>query len=238
MLAVNTKDQKNNLKTMKTTLLSFCVILSSASMAQTFQWDTNDTITTNLALNTTEQYPMYQSAIGTDTVVLGIEIIYNDLPAAWDGMVCIYGQCLGSIPPVGVTATMAPIYGSNQGMVRLTVNPYNGTEQAKLQVYVYDVNFPNDGDTATFLLNETASLDLLDASNTEIAPNPVKNIVSISSDYVFQSVAIKSLSGDLVYASEMMGSKTSIDVSNLPSGVYVVRLSGDAGTVEKRLVKL
>lgn len=66
----------------------------------------------------------------------------------------------------------------------------------------------------------------------------MKNIVSISSDYVFQSVAIKSLSGDLVYASEMMGSKTSIDVSNLPSGVYVVRLSGDAGTVEKRLVKL
>lgn len=223
---------------MKTTLLTFFVAISSIGMAQTFQWDTNDTIATNLALNTTEQYPMYQSAIGTDTVVLGIEIIYNDLPEAWDGMVCIYGQCLGYIPPVGVQATMSPISGSDQGMVRLTVNPYNGTEQAKLQIYVYDVDFPNDGDTATFLLNETASLEVLDGSNTFIAPNPANDVIAISSDYAFQSVSIFNLSGRAVHTSEMTGFAKTLDVSNLPKGIYMIRLNGDAGLIEKRFVKL
>ena len=142
---------------MKALLLLTAVALSGFSFAQTtFQWDTNDTIETNLALNTTEQYPMYQSVVGNDTVTLAIEIIHNDLPASWDGMVCIYGICMGTIPPVGTQATMDPIYGSNQGMIRLTVNPYNGTETAKLQVMVWDVEFPNETDTATFWLNTTA----------------------------------------------------------------------------------
>ncbi|MCR9171079.1 MAG: T9SS type A sorting domain-containing protein [bacterium] len=224
---------------MKTLLLSSAIVLSGAAFSQsTFQWDTNDTIETNLNLNTYDQYPMYQSVVGNDTVTLAIEIIYNDLPQSWDGMVCVYGLCLGSIPPVGTTTQMNPIYGSNQGMVRLTVNPFNGTESAKLQILVWDVNYPNDTDTATFLLNTTASTPELLASKVTIAPNPAQDFITVDSDYDLNQAVFIDAAGRVVETIEIVASQQALSVANLPKGVYTVQLSGGQGIIEKRFVKL
>ena len=132
-----------------TTIVGLITVFTASS--QTFQWTTPQTVEENLAQNTTVQFPLHQTAIGSDTVTLAIEVIYNDIPAGWDGMLCIYGTCLGIIPPVGTTAEMTPISGFTEGMVRLTVNPMSGTEVAKIEVYVYDIDFPNDGDTCAFV---------------------------------------------------------------------------------------
>lgn len=223
---------------MKTILLTVCTLIASASMAQTFQWETTNTVETNLNTNTTDQYPLYLNAIGNDTVTLAIEVISNDLPQAWDGMLCIYGQCLGTISPVGTQATMQPISGVTQGMVRLTVNPFNGTEQATLEVYVYDVDFPNDGDTATWLLNTTASTPELLASNVIIAPNPVQEELSIDSEYALTEAQIIDASGRVLNVIEIMASQQTINVSELPEGIYTLRLTSDQGIIEKRFVKL
>lgn len=223
---------------MKKVLLIAACFSGFVSNAQTFQWDTNDSIEENLALNTTVQFPLYQSAVGTDTVTLAIEVIYNDLPASWDGMLCIYGVCLGTIPPVGTQAQMDPIYGSLQGMVRLTVNPLNGTETAKLQVYVYDVDYPNDGDTATFLLNTTAAIDALSSPSLTLAPNPATDFLSIHSDASVQSVGIRDLQGKLwLTANTFSGSETQLNLAGLPSGIYWVELATDQGIAHSRLVK-
>ena len=128
-------------------IASLMMMFTGSAFAQTFTWTTNDSVVENLAQNSTVLFPLHQQAVGTDTVTLGIEVIYNDIPQSWDGMLCIYGTCLGSIPVVGTTAQMQPIYGSIEGMVRMTVNPLNGTENCKIQVYVFDIDFPNDGDT-------------------------------------------------------------------------------------------
>lgn len=224
---------------MKTLLLAFAACTTLGVFAQTtFQWDTNDTIEVNLNQNTYDQYPMYQSVVGNDTVTLGIEIIYNDLPASWDGMVCVYGLCMGTIPPVGTTTQMNPIYGSNQGMIRLTVNPFNGTETAKLQVMVWDVEYPNETDTATFLLNTTLSTPELMASEVSIAPNPVQDELLVASDYDLDQAQVIDASGRVVLATELNSVQKSINVATLPEGVYTLHLSGDQGTVEKRFVKL
>lgn len=223
---------------MKTILLTVCTLIASTSIAQTFQWDTPNTIETNLNLNTYDQYPMYQSVVGNDTITLGIEIVYNDLPQAWDGMVCIYGLCMGNIPPVGTQTTMDPIYGSNQGMIRLTVNPFSGMETAKLQVKVWDVEFPNDADTATFILNTTASTAELEASRVTIAPNPIQNSFTIDSDYNLNSAIIFDASGRVMKSFEISTSQQSYSVADLPEGLYNIRLISDQGTIEKRFVKL
>lgn len=224
---------------MKTLLLLSAMTLTGSVFSQTtFQWDTPNTIEVNLNQNTYDQYPMYQSVVGNDTVTLAIEIIYNDLPQSWDGMVCVFGLCMGSIPPVGTTTQMNPIYGSNQGMIRLTVNPFNGTEQAKLQVMVWDVEYPNDTDTATFLLNTTASAPELLASNVSITPNPVQDVLSIESEYDLNKVQIVSATGQVLRDAEISLVQESMNVADLPKGVYVLRLTGDAGVVEKRFVKL
>lgn len=224
---------------MKTLLLLSALIITGSAFAQsTFQWDTNDTLDTNLDANVTAQYPLYQSAVGNDTVTLGIEVIYNDIPQSWDGMVCIYGICMGTIPPVGTQATMNPIYGSNQGYVRLTVNPFNGTESAKLQVMVWDVEYPNETDTATFILNRTLNTPELLTNNVKIAPNPVSDILSIDTDYELSNAQIINSVGQVVRSTEISTSQQTINVAELPEGIYTIRLTSNVGVIEKRFVKL
>lgn len=213
------------------------LFLSTMGIAQTFTWVTNDTIETNLALNTTVLLKMEQEAVGTDTVVLGIEVIYNDLPAAWDGMLCIEGVCLGIIPPVGTTETMLPISGAAHGYVRLTVNPLNGTETAKLQVYVYDVNFPNDGDTATWLLNTTLSIgDDLDIEKLSIYPNPVDNSLTVKSSHNFIKAQLYSLTGKLVDEFNLMQSSI-LDMKSIETGFYNLRLIDEKGDAVVRKIQ-
>ncbi|XOV66111.1 MAG: T9SS type A sorting domain-containing protein [Fluviicola sp.] len=223
---------------MKTLLLAACTFIVGAAMSQTFTWETTNTVETNLDQNQTVQYPLYLNAVGNDTVTLGIEVIYNDVPQSWDGMVCIYGQCLGNISPVGTQATMQPIYGSTQGMVRLTVNPFNGTEVATLQIYVYDVNFPNDGDTATWLLNTTVNTPELMAAEVSIAPNPVHDAFTIHSDYNMSQADIIDATGRIVRTVPLTNVQNKVNVADLPKGVYTARLSGNAGSIDKRFVKL
>jgi hypothetical protein len=223
---------------MKKLLLSLLTLAAVQASAQTtFQWDTNDTIEVNLNANTYDQYPMYQSVTGNDTVTLQIEIIHNDLPQSWDGMVCVYGLCMGTIPAVGTQATMDPIYGSNQGMIRLTVNPFNGTETAKLQVKVWDVEHPNDADTATFLLNTTLNTPELLAAQITLAPNPVEEVLTIDSEFKLSEVQIIDASGRMLRTHDINLPAASIDVADLPKGIYVIRLKGDIGITEKRFVK-
>lgn len=223
------------MKKLLLTILSFSVL--SVSAQSTFQWDTNDTIEVNLNANTYDQYPMYQSVTGNDTVTLQIEIIYNDLPQAWDGMVCVYGLCMGTIPAVGTQATMDPIYGSNQGMIRLTVNPFNGTETAKLQVKVWDVEHPNDADTATFLLNTTLNTPDLLASQITVAPNPVQDVLTIDSEIDLSQAQIIDASGRVIRTHDIIGPSAALYVTDLTRGVYIIRLKGDLGITEKRFVK-
>jgi len=224
------------MKTVLTALLAAAAFTSSAQ--STFQWDTNDTIEVNLNPNTYDQYPMYQSVVGNDTVTLAIEIIHNDLPQTWDGMVCVYGLCMGSIPAVGTQTTMDPIYGSNQGMIRLTVNPFNGTETAKLQVKVWDVEYPNETDTATFLLNTTLNAPELNPANVTIAPNPAYESISVSSDYNLSSAEIFDAFGRKVKSVEVKSAQQSISLADLPEGVYTIQLANGIGAIEKRFVKL
>ncbi|MBL4862531.1 MAG: T9SS type A sorting domain-containing protein [Crocinitomicaceae bacterium] len=215
------------------TFLLFTTAFSFSNNAQTFTWVTNDTIETNLALNTTVLLKMEQAAIGTDSVTLGIEVIYNDIPSSWDGMVCIQGVCLGSIPVVGTTAQMTEIYGSMYGYVRLTVDPLNGTEAAKLQIYVYDIEYPNDGDTATWLLNTTLSLeDQFAFDKQSVYPNPVQSTLNISSSKHINKVDVFTLDGVKV-AEKVFNTNgdKQMDVSELPSGLYLVRMTNETNDI-------
>ena len=66
---------------MKTIYLTLAIfgLISFQTFGQTYTWVTNDTIETNLDLNTTVQHAMHQEAIGTNEVTLAIEVIHNDI---------------------------------------------------------------------------------------------------------------------------------------------------------------
>lgn len=225
---------------MKTISTLIIALLAFGGNAQTFQWDTNDSVVVDLTPNSMVQYPTYQSVVNSgDTVTLAIEVIYSDIPNTWDGMLCIYGLCLGTIPNVGTQATMDPIHDGQQGMVRLTVNPYSDLQPAKLQVYVYDVNHPNDGDTATWILNPSSlSVSDLEMPTMSIGPNPAQDLISVKLSEEMQSLRIVDASGRVVRnISALNVLTTDVNVSDLPAGVYTVQAQTKNNVIESRFIK-
>jgi Secretion system C-terminal sorting domain len=65
-------------------------------------------------------------------------------------------------------------------------------------------------------------------------PNPVKNELSISYPVTITSLSIINLFGQQVYTHEYNADKVQIDVADLPTGVYFVRING---TEVRRFVK-
>ena len=85
-------------------------LLSMGAIGQTaFSWKNGNSVNTSLALNTYTELKIDLINESGSSLDVAIEVIYNDLPLTWDGMVCVYGVCLGTIPAVGGTADMATL---------------------------------------------------------------------------------------------------------------------------------
>ena len=76
-----------------------------------------------------------------------------------------------------------------------------------------------------------------DDVNVRIYPNPMREYVNIEGDGL-QSVRIFSLSGREMYQKSLGGeSTTSVNVSNLPIGVYIITVKTKDGVTNKKLLK-
>ncbi len=207
-----------------------------------FNWSPNDSIVTNLSPNTYTELKIKQIKQTSDTLRLAIEVTYNDIPATWDGMVCVHGSCLGTIPAVGGTANQTPLNTVNDtGYVRLTVNPFSGTESATLRIRVYDLDNPSDGDTATWIV-QGQGLGIHDYELTktlDLYPNPAINTVQIDSDSDFDQLQIYTMNGQLV-AQENFSQVDNrrLHISNLEGGMYIINtlLEGRLVGVSKLMV--
>lgn len=229
---------------MKKSLIAFATVvlcnLHFSAIGQTsFSWLPNDTITTNLDPSSYTELKIEQVNLSGDTLNLGIEVVYNDLPNTWDGMVCIYGICLGTIPSVGSTSSMNPIYGTTNGYVRLTVNPQGGTQQATLRIRVYDIDNPTDGDTATWVLNsQPLSIeDYASQISFNVYPNPAQDYLIMEADVTIDAVQILSISGQKVIDFDLEeNSSQKINISSLKKGTYILQYTDNGITRGSRKI--
>ncbi|SFU60600.1 Por secretion system C-terminal sorting domain-containing protein [Pustulibacterium marinum] len=101
----------------------------------------------------------------------------------------------------------------------------SGCQQSKS----WDIQM-NDNCTFNFLANDDFAY-----ATIECYPNPVKDVLHISSDKPIENVRIYNLNGALLKESKSFGA---IDVSQLASGVYFVQLTGETGsTLTKKFIK-
>jgi hypothetical protein len=195
--------------------------------AQTaFSWFPNDTLIQDIDPNIYTDVHIDQVNNTNDTLVLGMEVIYNDIPSSWDGMLCVYGICLGTIPAVGFTLPMNPIYDSTNGFVKLTVFPDGGTQAITFRARIYDENNPSDGDTCTFIINSVVSVkDNYSNNKISLFPNPTSEILNINSEQLFDKIIINDIYGRIIINNNINPSNNNkLNVGMLPSGVYLVRV--------------
>ena len=100
------------------------------------------------------------------------------------------------------------------------------------------INFTlKDGDwTETFSVTVTNSDNIADLSSAfNIYPNPVENQLTIESDVKIETINIYDTYGRLMSTND--GQQTTVNVSDLNSGVYFVRIMTDNGEVSKLFIK-
>lgn len=204
--------------------------INACMVAQSFTTIPSDTVIATLANSTTGQYYMKQVNNTGGVLSLDIEVVANTIPAGWDGMVCLQGICLGFIPPVGHTASQVDLNANDTGYVRLTVDPMTVGGGGELRIYVFDVNFPLDGDTLTWIINPnpTSVENISNLIEAKISPNPSNGLVNIHSESRISKVEIYSLTGHLIYSENNANSnKLKINVGSFPSGIYMLKLLGE-----------
>lgn len=216
---------------MKNILLIVVLIISIEANSQTaFSWLTNDTIETTIASNSYTELKLEQvNETGAD-LNLSVEVVYKDVPAGWDGMICIEGLCLGTVPAVGTTADMVTISGSTNGWVRWTVNPLGDLGPAKVRIRVFDKDNPSDGDTATWIVtSEPLGLeDLTESGDFTLYPNPASEWMNIENNDKIDVLEFYSIQGQLMKSITLnKDTKQTIYINDLPSGLYFVNAISD-----------
>lgn len=211
---------------MKTLILGALLFVGIQSFSQTaFDWYPNDTVVMNVDADSYTQIYIEQVNQTGDTLNLEIEMIYSDVPTSWDGMICVYGLCLGGIPANGFISPMSPIYDTTNGYVRWTVNPMGGEETGEIHVRVYDKDNPTDGDTCVFLITGQSFAGAQDYSASGdfyIFPNPAVDVINISNNDAIDVARLYSIDGRMIEHHILQNQMETIDVSELPSGMYIL----------------
>ncbi len=99
---------------------------------------------------------------------------------------------------------------------------YNGGTDGTFQVSAYDSSLA----TASF-----------DSTNFTYYPNPVKNILNLSYTQNISSVAVFNLLGQEVVSKVVNANQSQIDMSDLPTGAYLVKVTADSQVKTIKVMK-
>lgn len=125
------------------------------------------------------------------------------------------------------------IYTTYQWMVNDTIivgatnSEYTFTDGGDFQVIVTDAN--GCSDTSTVFNVPVSVHNIPGAEKIQMYPNPAVNTLNISAPFAV-NVSIYSIDGRIALQAQ---NATSVDISNLPSGTYHVRLSDTEGRIVK-----
>lgn len=79
--------------------------------------------------------------------------------------------------------------------------------------------------------------DELSQNTTQIYPNPFSREVHLTSSETINKISVFDQSGKLVYEQKLATKNKSINLSHLPSGVYVVQIHTQKGTQVSKVIK-
>jgi|TARA_R110000737_G_scaffold182215_1_gene205593 uncharacterized repeat protein (TIGR01451 family) len=89
----------------------------------------------------------------------------------------------------------------------------------------------------TFNENNVLGLSENEISKVMLMPNPFTDFVNVVSSHNIEQVMVSDLTGKVVYSQYVNGSTTKLDLADLTSGVYLVRVQSNNETSTMRVVK-
>lgn len=126
----------------------------------------------------------------------------------------------------GIGEASAKHNGSGNQNYQFTDHPNNGITQ--YEQYFYRLKMVDLDATFTYSAVESVKFKMSNAIT--IAPNPAKNVVTITGTNI-QKIEIYNMTGSKLLEKQSAGSKETIDISKLNAGIYLVKIIKTNGEV-------
>ncbi|WP_298393232.1 GEVED domain-containing protein [Flavobacterium sp.] len=119
--------------------------------------------------------------------------------------------------------TLLSLTGQTPGnTIYLRVYEYNNDAPGAFSISAYDASLSASG---------------FDNSSFSFYPNPVKDVLNLSYSNTIDTVQIFNIIGQEVIAKSINATQATVDMANLPSGAYLVRLTSDSQVKTIKVIK-
>ena len=95
-----------------------------------------------------------------------------------------------------------------------------------------------DLDAVGVIHQQTVGIDELELTNVSVYPNPATNVLYVNLSSINYSLEVINLMGEVVLKVENKSNTTSLELSNLKSGVYYLKISSEGKQKQMKFVKL
>ena len=212
-------------------ILTILTSIGLTCAAQSFIYSTDQHINIEMAEPFAPHYINF-STIEPQEITYKYERISNSMNEEWDLTLCDYQNCFQGIPETGTMTliSMSESESGKEGFFNLAVNNKEIEGQGLVEIYVYEADNYENGDTVSWNLTFGSLVSTKDLEVQEffdVFPNPTMDIINISSEG-YQSGSIYNSIGTKVMNLKSSTNK-SINVSNLSNGVYVISLQDQFG---------
>ena len=158
----------------------------------------------------------------SDTLLeLGGHATFTDMSTG--GVTAWQWTFAGGTPATSTLQHPPDVYYSTPGLHDVTLKVTNSWGQVTLKktgyIYVGGVGF-----------NELSS------ANVSVFPNPVKDVLNVTSVLNMQEIQIYNIVGQLVYNQKVNGDNIAVNVSNLKAGIYNMKVRIAEGFINKKIV--
>lgn len=106
-----------------------------------------------------------------------------------------------------------------------------------LDLFSIDANNNMFVDNVLFVEGIIDDIDDYAVNNVKVFPNPVEDILQIRSVESVEEVSVYDVLGNLVFTDTLSGISQEIDMSNLPSGIYLVEITIGVSSRTLKIVK-
>jgi hypothetical protein len=230
-----------NVPTMKSFFTSLLLLIGLVplALAQNILVTPNDSVLSNILPSRAAEQHIEFLNTSNQAITLRWTVTTQTFPSAWFVTLCDNGEC-HTLPYSA--DTMRTIQPGDTSFFHLTAVPYNVPGSLLVQVHLWDTLQPSTAFDVTFIVN---------ANGTAVAPNVLKQNVSISPSPANTrlhlrarngalekgTVKLYDLEGHIVLSQPVAAlSENILDTQKLAPGIYLLRYESKAGSMTEKVV--
>jgi len=213
-------------------ILVAVIAATGVSSGQTYTLLPNDTVTVNAVMEDLQTLSIQQINVSSGVVQFKWKKLSATVPSNWEASTCDNRFCNTSLADSGM---MVPVDPEDYGFLLIHCTPHVNYGTAVIRYAVWDVSFPNDQDTLTYII---------DASSTGILTSgSFRPIIWMSEDKIhlkdlsedIQEIRVYDVSGKTV-SQRQVWKQQEFDLAGLISGVYTVQASGNGKQYQQKML--